>query len=127
MKGLLDTHTFIWWDSDPDRLSDRARAFILDPSNEALLSVVSVWEIVIKRALGNLHLHRPIDGIVIDQTANGIAILPVVLEHVLAVAGLPAIHGDPFDRLLIAQAKVEGAAMVSGDPLIARYDVPIIW
>jgi PIN domain nuclease of toxin-antitoxin system len=127
VKGLLDTHTFIWWDSDPDRLSDRARAFILDPSNEALLSVVSVWEIVIKRALGKLHLHRPIDGIVIDQTANGIAILPVVLEHVLAVAGLPAIHGDPFDRLLIAQAKVEGAAMVSGDPLIARYDVPIIW
>jgi PIN domain nuclease of toxin-antitoxin system len=127
VKGLPDTHTFIWWGSDPDRLSDRARAFTLDPSNEALLSVVGVWEIVIKRALGKFHLHRPIDGIVIDQTAHGIAILRVVLEHVLAVAGLPAIHADPFDRLLIARAKVEGAAMDSGDPLIARYHVPIIW
>jgi PIN domain nuclease of toxin-antitoxin system len=127
MNGLLDTHTFIWWDSDPDRLSDRARQFLVDPSNVTFLSVVSVWEIIIKHALGKLHLHRPLDEIIREQRANGVVVLPILLEHVLAVANLPAIHGDPFDRLLIAQATVEGATVVSGDPIIARYPVSVLW
>ena len=127
MNGLLDTHTFIWWDSDPGRLSGAARAFILDPSNVVLLSVASMWEIVIKHALGKLQLQKSLDAIVREQQANGIQVLPIRLEHVLAVAGLPAIHSDPFDRLLIAQATVEGARVLSADPVIARYPVPVVW
>ena len=127
MNGLLDTHTFIWWDSDPGRLSDRARRFLVDPSNVVILSVVSVWEIVIKHALGRLHLHRPLAAIIREQQANGIHVLPILLEHVLAVGDLPAIHGDPFDRLLIAQATVERAVVVSGDSIIARYPIPVVW
>ena len=92
-----------------------------------LLSVASVWEIVIKHALGKLQLQKSLDAIVREQQANGIQVLPIWLEHVLAVAGLPAIHSDPFDRLLIAQATVEGARVLSADPVIARYPVPVVW
>jgi PIN domain nuclease of toxin-antitoxin system len=127
MKGLLDTHTFIWWDSDPDQLSTDVRAFLLEPSNIVFLSVASVWEMVIKYALGKLQLHKPLDIIVAEQQANGIQILPILLEHVLAVADLPAIHNDPFDRLLVAQAKVEEVIVLSADPIVARYPVQVVW
>jgi PIN domain nuclease of toxin-antitoxin system len=127
MKGLLDTHTFIWWDSDPDQLSGAARSFLLDPANIVLVSVISVWEIVIKHALGRLHLYKPLDVIVRDQQANGIQILPVLLDHVLVVGSLPAIHNDPFDRLLAAQAVVEDAVILSADPIVARYPIRIVW
>ena len=92
-----------------------------------MLSVVSIWEVVIKRDLSKLHLHRPLDLIVRDQQANGVQVLPVHLEHALAVSDLPAIHSDPFDRLLIAQATVEGAALISADSHMAQYAVQIVW
>jgi PIN domain nuclease of toxin-antitoxin system len=127
MKGLLDTHTFIWWDSDPSKLSAPALAFISDPANAVLLSVVSVWEIVIKLQLGKLTLARPLHTILADQQANGIHVLSVTLPHVLAVEGLPTPHKDPFDRLLVAQANVEGAVLVSADPIFAHYPVKALW
>ncbi|HZY90997.1 MAG TPA: type II toxin-antitoxin system VapC family toxin [Gemmataceae bacterium] len=127
MKGLLDTHAFIWWDSDPSKLTAPALAFISDPANVILFSVVSVWEMVIKLQLGKLTLARPLHTILANQQANGIQALPVALPHVLAVEGLPTPHKDPFDRLLVAQANVEGAVLVSADPIFAHYPVKVLW
>ena len=127
MKLLLDTHAFMWWDSDPTQLSAPALAALRDPANEVWLSVVSVWEMVIKAHLGKLTLRLPLADIVSQQKANGLRILSVSLEHVLAVEGLPAIHKDPFDRCLIAQANVEGAEVISADPVVAQYPVRILW
>jgi PIN domain nuclease of toxin-antitoxin system len=127
MKLLLDTHAFIWWDSDPTRLSAPALAALLDPANEVWLSVASVWEMVIKVQLGKLALRLPLADIVSQQRANGLRVLPVALAHVLAVEGLPAVHKDPFDRVLIAQANVEGAQLVSADPVVRQYPVRVLW
>lgn len=127
MKLLLDTHAFIWWDSDPAQLSAAALATLRDPVNEVWLSVVSVWEMVIKAQLGKLTLRLPLVGIVNQQQVNGLRVLPLTLAHVLAVEGLPPIHKDPFDRALIAQANVEGAELVSGDHMVRQYSVHVLW
>jgi PIN domain nuclease of toxin-antitoxin system len=127
MKLLLDTHAFIWWDSDPSQLSARALAAIRDPANEVWLSVASVWEMVIKAQLGKLTLRIPLAEIVRQQQANGLQVLPVALSHTLAVESLPPIHKDPFDRVLIAQANVEGAELVSADHVVRQYPVHVLW
>jgi PIN domain nuclease of toxin-antitoxin system len=127
MKLLLDTHAFIWWDSDPTQLSAPALAALRDPANEVWLSVASVWEMVIKAQLGKLTLRLPLADVVAQQQTNGVRILPVTLAHTLAVEGLPAIHKDPFDRLLIAQANVESAELVSADQGIRHYPVRVLW
>jgi PIN domain nuclease of toxin-antitoxin system len=127
MKLLLDTHAFIWWDSDPTRLSAKALAALGDRSNEALLSVASVWELVIKAQLGKLALRLPLADIIRQQQANGLRVLPVNLAHILGVEGLPPLHKDPFDRLLIAQANAEGADLVSADPMVTQYPVRVHW
>ena len=127
MKLLLDTHTFIWMDSDPGRLSVTAAAALRDPANEVWLSVVSVWEMAIKADLGKLVLRQPLDQIVRDQQANGVQIVPVQLTHVLRVVGLPAAHKDPFDRLLVAQSVTEGMDLVTADPIFAHYPVRVVW
>lgn len=109
MRVLLDTHTFIWWDSDPLRLTQEALAICQNPENLLLLSVASVWEIQIKLQLGKLKLVMPLPELIVAQERiNKIEILPVELEHVLALDKLPARHKDPFDRLLIlAKAPAE--------------------
>ena len=127
MKLLLDTHAFIWWDSDPAQLSAPALAALRDPANEVWLSVASVWEMVIKAQLGKLTLRLPLADIVRQQQANGLQVLPVTLAHTLAVEGLPAIHKDPFDRVLIAQTNVEGAQLVSADQVVRQYPVRVLW
>lgn len=127
MKLLLDTHAFIWWDSDPAQLSAPALAALRDPANEVWLSVAGVWEMVIKAQLGKLSLRLPLADIVTQQQANGLQILPVTLAHVLAVEGLPPVHKDPFDRVLIAQANVEGAELVSTDQTVRQYPVRVLW
>ena len=126
MKLLLDTHAFIWWDSDPTRLSPAALAALRDPANEVWLSVTSVWEMVVKAQLGKLTLRLPLADIVAQQ-ANGLQILTTTLAHALAVEGLPPIHKDPFDRMLIAQANVERADLVSVDTLVRQYPVRVLW
>ncbi len=98
-----------------------------DLANEVRLSVASVWEMVIKAQLGKLALRLPLAGIVTQQQANGLQVLPVTLAHALAVEGLPAIHKDPFDRMLIAQANVEGAELVSADQVVRQYPVRVFW
>jgi PIN domain nuclease of toxin-antitoxin system len=127
MKLLLDTHAFIWWDSDPGKLSAAALSAVCDPANEVWLSVASVREMVIKAQLGKLALRLPLADIIGQQQANGVRLLPVTLEHALAVEGLPPIHKDPFDRVLIAQANVEGAELVSADPVVRLYPVRVLW
>jgi len=92
MKLLLDTHAFIWWDSDPLRLPANVVAALRDPANSVWLSVASVWEMVVKSQLGKLSLRVPLLEIITEQQANGIVILPVNLDHALAVGSLPGIH-----------------------------------
>ena len=109
MKLLFDTHAFLWWDTEPDRLSSAALGAISDRSNELTFSVVSAWEIVIKRQLGTLSLSFPLADIIAgQQAANDLQVLQVELPHVLKLEDLPLHHKDPFDRLLIAQAIAEG-------------------
>jgi PIN domain nuclease of toxin-antitoxin system len=127
MKGLLDTHTFMWWDASPAKLPTRVLAFLSDPSNTLLLSVVSAWEIIIKIRLGKLSLGRPLRDVLAQQQGNGVQILPVTLEHVLGLETLPTAHKDPFDRILAAQATVEGAVLLSADPIFAQYPVKVLW
>ncbi|MBA2347770.1 MAG: type II toxin-antitoxin system VapC family toxin [Solirubrobacterales bacterium] len=121
---LLDTHTALWWAADDRRLSDGARTALADDENEILLSAVVVWEIAIKRGLGKLDAPSTLPARLLAGGARG---LPVSLDHAAAVEELPEHHRDPFDRLLIAQAVVERGSIVSRDPLIAPYDVDVVW
>lgn len=127
MTGLLDTQAFIWMDSHPARLSAAATVFVLDPANTLFVSVVSVWEIVIKNQTGKLPLSRPLEDILRDQQAKNIRLLDVNLTHVLAVRGLPVVHKDPFDRLLAAQAVAEGAVLITADKVFQQYPVQVVW
>jgi PIN domain nuclease of toxin-antitoxin system len=128
MKLLLDTHTFLWLDSCPEKLSHTALAACEDPANQLYLSVVSAWEIQIKRQIGRLQLDVPLDQMIqAQQSANDLSILLVELHHVYALGELPLYHNDPFDRLLIAQAKAEQAWLVSVDSQFEPYPVPVIW
>jgi PIN domain nuclease of toxin-antitoxin system len=127
MKVLLDIHAFIWWDSDPTKLS-LARAACEDRTNVVLLSVASAWEMQIKLQLGKLDLRLPLAEVLASQQqTNEIQVLPIALGHVLALQDLPAHHKDPFDRLLIAQANVEEAVLISHDPVFAHYPVKVLW
>jgi len=128
MKLLLDTHTFIWWDSEPTKLSAQALALCQNRENTLLLSVASVWEMQIKLQLSKLKLSVPLKEIIeSQQRTNNLEVLSVTLPHVLGLESLPAYHKDPFDRLLIAQAIAEGAVLVTGDPMFAKYPVQVAW
>jgi PIN domain nuclease of toxin-antitoxin system len=128
MKLLLDTHSLLWWATDRARLSPAALAACKDLSNTLMLSVVSAWEMQIKAQLSKLTLLIPL-ATMIDRelNVNGLTLLRVELAHVLALDTLPLHHKDPFDRLLIAQAQVEGATLVSSDPLFTRYGITLLW
>jgi len=123
---LLDTHAFLWWASDDRRLSSTARAAIA--GGRVLLSVVTPWELVVKQAVGRLELVDAPRVLVRDQVArHRFELLPVSLEHVLAVGELPLHHGDPFDRMLIAQARTEGLSLATSDVAFVDYEVATVW
>lgn len=124
MKLLLDTHAALWWPADDERLGEVAAAHLSDESNRILLSAAVVWEVAIKRSLGKL---RAPDGFVETLVGGGALPLPVGLDHAAAVERLPWHHRDPFDRILVAQAAVEDATLVSADERLARYGVPVLW
>jgi PIN domain nuclease of toxin-antitoxin system len=124
---LLDTHAFVWWDVNPGQLSATALTAIRDPANKILLSVVSVWEILIKSQTRKMALRAPLTQIVAHQQANGFQILQVTLDHVYEIGALPPVHKDPFDRLLIAQANVENAVLLTVDRVFAQYPVQVLW
>jgi len=127
MKLLLDTHTFIFWDSQPSKLSQRALELLTNKDNFRLLSVVSLWEIQIKQQLGKLTLNKTLENIILIQQNNYIEISPITVAHILALDSLPLYHKDPFDRLLIAQANRENAVLISCDSVFANYSVQIEW
>ena len=128
MRALLDTHAWLWWISEPERLGGEARAIVADPANDILFSVASSWEIAIKYALGKLPLPEPPAEFVPKRLMRDhLATLHVEHRHALHVAELPKHHRDPFDRLLIAQARLEGIPLLTSDPQLARYDVEIRW
>jgi PIN domain nuclease of toxin-antitoxin system len=128
VKLLLDTHTFLWLDSEPEKLSATALAACEDPDNELYFSVVSAWEIQIKAQLGRLTLHVLLEHMVeVQQTDSGLFILPVELRHVYALDTLPQVHHDPVDRLLVAQARAERTHLMTADSQLKRYPVDILW
>ena len=130
MRVLLDTHTFIWWDADKKsgRLSPKAFDFLSDSSNTLVISLATIWEIQIKVQLGKLKLAAPLSEILRQQQqANGVELLPVNVVHILALEALPHHHRDPFDRILVAQAKIENMLLVSKDSVFAQYSIPVLW
>lgn len=128
MKLLLDTHVFIWWDSNPDKLSPLALSLCEDLRHTLIISVASLWEMQIKAQIGKLKLQHPMAELVEKQKEiNGIQVLPILFEHILELDNLPNIHKDPFDRLLIAQAKIENATIVSADTIFSQYPVTVGW
>jgi PIN domain nuclease of toxin-antitoxin system len=128
MKLLLDTHAFIWWDSAPDEMSERASTLCRDPANELILSVASLWEMQVKAQLGKLTLRKPLRFLVEEQReANGLQLLSIQPEHTFALDSLPLLHKDPFDRIIVAQAKVEGLRLLSHDSIIHEYPVVVEW
>jgi PIN domain nuclease of toxin-antitoxin system len=123
MNLLLDTRALLWWLDDDPGLSDKARNAIAKGRNVVFVSAASIWEIRIKQALGKLRLPRSFRETLERQPFMW---LPVTVEHAHAVSGLPDHHRDPFDRMLVAQAKVERLTLVTRDERIRRYAVPII-
>ncbi|HTM14404.1 MAG TPA: type II toxin-antitoxin system VapC family toxin [Bryobacteraceae bacterium] len=128
MKLLLDTHTFLWWNEASPRLSKKALVLLSDPANTLLLSVVSAWELVLKTQTGKLRLPESLNVYVPTRMAHyAMHALPVSLAHALASESLPLHHRDPFDRLLIAQATIEGVPIVTADPEFRRYAIKVVW
>jgi PIN domain nuclease of toxin-antitoxin system len=127
MKLLLDTHVLLWWHSEPSRLSESANNAISDLDNEIFLSVVNAREVQIKVQLGKLTLSKPLNVILDqEQATNNFRLLPVA-AHVLALDLFPLHHRDPFDRLLVAQAHQEEMTLVTHDPKLSAYSVPLLW
>jgi len=128
MRVLLDTHVFIWLDIAKDRLSEQAKHVILNTENTLYVSLVSLWEIQIKMQLGKLHLNAPLqDTWQSQQKTNGLHLMPIELAHILALSTLPSHHGDPFDRLLIAQTKTDELTILTNDDKIQQYEVSHLW
>jgi PIN domain nuclease of toxin-antitoxin system len=127
MRLLLDTHVFIWWADNPEKLSPAALAALEDEGNELLLSVASVWEMQIKIQLGKVKLSVPLKDLVKNQQeTNNLTVSPVALPHVLALDALPFHHKDPFDRLLIAQSIEEDLTLVTADSQFSAYSVKLL-
>jgi PIN domain nuclease of toxin-antitoxin system len=125
MKLLLDTHLLLWAAAGSFRLSAQVRALLDDKRNEPVFSVASIWEIAMKSGLGRQDFHvnpRLLRRGLLD---NGYLELPIASEHVVAIDGLPPIHKDPFDRLLVAQSIIEGITLLTVDPLVGQYPAPV--
>ncbi len=125
MKLLIDTHLLLWAAGEPGRLGRAARLLLNDRGNELLFSAASLWEIVIKRALEREDFR--VDPRVLRRGLldNGWLELPVTSQHAIAFESLPPLHRDPFDRILLAQAYVEGITLLTADPQVARYPGPV--
>jgi PIN domain nuclease of toxin-antitoxin system len=128
MKLLLDTCTFLWLVTDDDSLSAEARRLFVDPANEVFLSSVSTWEIAVKHGLGKLPLPRP-PAVFVPEERRRHQIEPLALDEgaALAVAKLPDLHKDPFDRMLVCQAVMAGLTLLTPDPLVTQYAVAAVW
>lgn len=121
MRLLLDTRVLLWWLADDFKLTRVSRAIIANPDNEVLVSSVSLWEIAIKAALGRVEVE--LDDLEAAIARNGFRPLPIGFRHAVTAGRLPAVHRDPFDRMLIAQASVEELRVVSHDRVFERYNL----
>ena len=128
MRVLLDSHTVLWATLDDDRLPVGVRDLVADPRHRIVMSVATTWELTVKALAGRLNLPEPpgpyFEGLVHDF---GYELLPIHERHVAALSELPAIHDDPFDRMLVAQALVEDLELVTGDERLRAYPVRTIW
>lgn len=127
MKLLLDTHAFIWFVENDPNLSLTSKNIIQEESNIVLLSIVSLWEITIKLSLKKLELSRDIKNIIKLIRENGFEILPISTSHLIELSCLHYHHRDPFDRLLVAQARDENAVFISKDEILDHYDIKRVW
>jgi PIN domain nuclease of toxin-antitoxin system len=126
MNLLLDSHVFIWWIEDT--LPSAIRDTCTDVGSRVFISAASAWELQIKQDLGKLKLSLPVQVLFDRQlSGNGLELLPIKPEHIWALADLPRLHGDPFDRLLIAQARHENLTLVSADAVMRGYPVEVLW
>jgi PIN domain nuclease of toxin-antitoxin system len=125
MKLLLDTHLLLWATGEPGRLSAMARALISNPDNQLLFSAASMWEVAIKRGLGRDNFQVDARLLRRGLMDNGYSELPITSEHAVAMDGMPLLHKDPFDRILIAQAITEGITLLTVDPMVAQYPGPV--
>jgi len=123
MNLILDTHILLWWLNDSPKLSQAGQSAIADPNNLIVLSAVVIWEIRIKQALGKLEIPPDFYRVVKDQ---GFELLSITADHAYAVGELPMHHRDPFDRMIIAQAKLENLRVVTHDTMFQKYDIPIL-
>ena len=123
MKVLLDTHILLWWLADDQRLPAQAAAAIADPDTEVVVSAASAWEISVKQAAGRLDTPEDLLDAV---AANDFGTIAITLDHAMAAGALPLHHADPFDRMLIAQAQLEGFTLVSVDSRFSDYDVELL-
>ena len=123
MRLLLDTQVLIWTLLKPDRLLATAREAIQDEANEVFVSIASPWEVAIKKSHGNLD---PPDDLDVQLAEKRFSLLPISLRHTRAIEDLPHHHGDPFDRMLVAQAQTDGLTIVTSDRKIARYQVAVM-
>ena len=128
MRFLVDTVVWLWSVGEVGRLNEAAREVLTDPQHELYFSAASVWEIAIKASLGRLQLSEPPRVVVPRETARqGLRPLPISYVHALAVFDLPLHHGDPFDRLLVAQARSEGLTLITADRDLKQYPVELFW
>ena len=123
MSYLLDTHTLLWWFSDPSQISKKSRNIIANSDKIIYVSSVTTWEIVIKKSLAKLKVPNTIFDLIFTENFQE---LTVTIEHTKKLAELPKLHNDPFDRLLIAQAIVENSIILTRDKMIPKYDVKVI-
>jgi PIN domain nuclease of toxin-antitoxin system len=128
VKLLLDTHAFLWWVEGAPAVGRRARAELANPDNDVFLSIASCWELAIKLSLGKLRLTQSLERFIPEQLSrNGFVLLGLEFRHVARVADLPFHHRDPFDRVLVAQALLDGFAIVSADRVFRKYGVTVVW
>jgi len=127
MKILLDTHTFLWFLAGASELSKPARAYIENPENEKYISIASFWEISIKNSLGKLTLDVPFIELKTEAIKNNFQLLPISFEDTLQLNSLPFHHRDPFDRIIISQAKENNLTILSCDSNFGQYDIHLLW
>ena len=128
MNILLDTHAFIWWNEGDARNSTHLHRELRDPANTLWLSMASVWEMQIKSQLGKLQLQKPLHLLIEQEMqVNRLRLLSISLEDIYSLARLPALHRDPFDRIIVSQAIAGGFHLVTNDTNIRGYHVPVLW
>lgn len=124
MRLLLDSHALLWWRTDAPALGTAARVAISDAASDMLVSIAGLWEITMKEASGKLTLPTDLETMMREE---GFSVLPIAHSHLRSLKGLPRLHRDPFDRMMIAQALAEGIPIATRDRIFAAYGVQIVW